>query len=66
LLLIVGIGFVAIVTGAVAERFLKTEIEYAAEVTAEIEATEGELLAELRAIRTRLDRLEVALQNRTS
>jgi voltage-gated potassium channel len=63
-LLLVGIGFVAIVTGAVAERFLATEIEDVADATAEVEATEGEVLAELRAIRTRLDRLEVALQKR--
>jgi voltage-gated potassium channel len=63
-LLLVGIGFVAIVTGAVAERFLVTEVEDVAEATAEVEATEGEILAELRAIRIRLERLEVALQER--
>lgn len=63
-LLLVGIGFVAVVTGAVAERFLATEIEDVADTTAEVEATEGEMLAELRAIRARLDRLEVALQKR--
>jgi Na+(H+)/acetate symporter ActP len=63
-LLLVGIGFVAIVTGAVAERFLTTEIEDVADATAEVGATAGEMLAELRAIRARLERLEVALQKR--
>jgi voltage-gated potassium channel len=63
-LLIVGIGFIAIITGAVAERFLAVEIEDVADATAEVEATEGEMLTELRAIRTRLDRLEIALQKR--
>jgi hypothetical protein len=61
-LLVVGIGFAAIVTGAVAERFLAVEIEEAAKVAEEVEATEQQMLAELRAIRTRLDRLEVTLQ----
>jgi voltage-gated potassium channel len=57
-LLIVGIGFVAVLTGAVAERFLESKIEDVTEATEEIEATEESLLAELRAIRTRLDRIE--------
>ena len=57
-LMLVGIGFIAILTGAIAERFLAAEIEGVAEGVEETAATEGELLAELRAIRTRLDRLE--------
>jgi voltage-gated potassium channel len=63
-IMLIGIGFIAIITGAVAERFLAVEIEDVADATAEVEATEGEMLAELRAIRGRLDRLEVALQKR--
>jgi voltage-gated potassium channel len=63
-IMLIGIGFIAVITGAVAERFLAVEIEDVADATAEVEATEGEMLAELRAIRSRLDRLEVALQKR--
>lgn len=60
-LMLVGIGFIAILTGAIAERFLATEIEEAVEAAEEVEATEGEVLAELREIRSRLDRLETRL-----
>ena len=60
-LMLVGIGFIAIVTGAIAERFLAGEIEEVAEATAEVEATDEELLLELREIRSRLDRLETRL-----
>lgn len=56
-LMLIGIGFVAILTGAIAERFL-TQIEEVAEEAEEVAATEVELLAELRAIRARLDQLE--------
>jgi len=57
-LMLVGIGFIAILTGAIAERFLAGEIEDVAEGVEETAATEGELLTELRAIRVRLDQLE--------
>lgn len=57
-LMLVGIGFIAILTGAIAERFLAGQIEEVAEAAEESEATEAELLAELREIRSRLDRLE--------
>jgi voltage-gated potassium channel len=57
-LMLVGIGFIAILTGAIAERFLTGQIEDVAEEVDETAATETELLAELRAIRARLDRLE--------
>lgn len=57
-LMLVGIGFIAILTGAIAERFLTGQIEEVAEEVEETAATETELLAELRAIRARLDRLE--------
>lgn len=60
--LVVGIGFVAILTGAVAERFLASQVEHAAD---EVEATDAELLAELREVRTRLDRLEARLAAQT-
>ena len=65
-LMLVGIGFVALLTGAVAQRFLSTEI---AESTREIEEDIGgdvalaraEIARELRTIRTRLQALEDAL-----
>ena len=57
-LMLVGIGFIAILTGAIAERFLASDIEDVTEAVEETEATEAELLAELREIRLRLDRLE--------
>jgi len=61
-LMLVGVGFIAILTGAIAERFLAGEIEDVVEGVEETAATEGELLAELRAIRVRLDRLEGRLE----
>jgi voltage-gated potassium channel len=60
-LMLVGIGFIAIVTGAIAERFLATQIDEAVNSAAEIEATEVDVLAELREIRSRLERLETRL-----
>jgi voltage-gated potassium channel len=60
-LLIVGIGFVAVVTGAVAERFLATEIDEVEGAVEDIGATDVEVLAELREVRVRLDRLEARL-----
>lgn len=57
LIVIVGTGFIAILTGAIAQRFLEPEIEE--------EAAESEdlLLAELRALGERLERVEQALKS---
>jgi voltage-gated potassium channel len=63
-LLVVGIGFVAVLTGAIAQRFLASQIEDVAEAAEEVEATDVELLAELREIRQRLDRLDQRLGQR--
>jgi voltage-gated potassium channel len=60
----VGIGFIAVLTGAVAQRFLASQIEEVEEAVEDVEATDAEVLAELREVRSRLDRLEVALQKR--
>lgn len=60
-LMVVGIGFIAILTGAIAERFLATQIEDVAEAAEPIAATEAELLAELREVRSRLERIESRL-----
>ena len=62
-ILIVGIGFVALLTGAIAQRFLGPEI---AEVEAELEAeqlsAEAVALRELRNVREQLEALEVAVE----
>jgi voltage-gated potassium channel len=62
--LVVGVGFLAVLTGAVAQRFLASQIEEVIEVADEVEATDAELLAELRKIRSRLDRVEARLGQR--
>jgi voltage-gated potassium channel len=55
--MLVGIGFVAILTAASAHRFLASDVE-------QVEQQEDRALAELRAIWERLDRLEAALDAR--
>lgn len=62
--LVVGIGFVSVLTGAVAQRFLAAQIEEVVEEAEEREATEAELVDELREIRGRLERLEARLRRR--
>lgn len=58
-LMLIGIGFLAVLTGAVAERFLETRIDATQEeVGEEVETAEAEVLAELRAITERLRALE--------
>jgi voltage-gated potassium channel len=64
--LVVGIGFVAVLTGAVAQRFLAWQIEAVSDTAQEIEATDAELLAELCEVRFRLDRVEARLGQRGS
>ena len=59
--MLVGIGFVAVLTGAVAQRFLTAQIEVIEEEVQEVEATDAEVLAELREVRSRLDCLESRL-----
>ena len=58
---LVGIAFVALLTGAVAERFLKPDVEEA-ELAAE--SAELDLVRELAAIGERLDRLEALVARR--
>jgi voltage-gated potassium channel len=61
ILMVFGIGFFALVTGAVAQRFLATEIE---EVGEEIEATEEELLEQIGALGRQLQALEATVRRR--
>lgn len=51
MIMMVGIGFVALLTAFVADRFIQREVE-------EVEEREDQVLSELRQIRERLDRLE--------
>jgi voltage-gated potassium channel len=65
MLMVVGIGFIAVLTGAVAERFLTTRIdESTLAVTEEVEHAEADLLTELREITQRLQALEHRLGTR--
>jgi voltage-gated potassium channel len=59
-LMLIGIGFFALVTGAIAQRFLSTEIEEAADG---VEATEAEILAQISALGSQLQRLESTVRN---
>lgn len=54
----VGIGFVAVLTGAIAQRFLAPDIAEEEQEQTAIEATNREILAELREVRARLEALE--------
>lgn len=59
ILMFIGIGFVALLTGAIAERFLAPGVEKAErEVFQEIEMGEADVLTELEEISQRLARLE--------
>jgi voltage-gated potassium channel len=64
-LMMVGIGFVAVLTGAIAQRFLAEEAERIVEETEELAANEFDVLAELREVMVRVDRIERALATRS-
>jgi len=62
-LMVVGIGFIAILTAALAERFLATELreevdEIGEEMAADVEQAEADVLAELREVMRRLQEIE--------
>jgi len=63
LVMATGIGIIALFTGALAERFIRTDVERA---TAEVEADEAAILEEVTEIQARLARLETLLQRRGS
>lgn len=58
-IMIVGIGFVAMITAAAAEYFVNAKLERQQE-----ETTNAELMAELRSLRDRIDELEEGLRGR--
>jgi voltage-gated potassium channel len=61
ILMVVGIGFFALITGAVAQRFLATEIE---DVGEEIEASEAEILEQIDSLGRQLQTLEATVRRR--
>jgi voltage-gated potassium channel len=69
-IMLVGIGFIAILTGAVAQRFLAAQFEEVTqlevETASDVEAAEADVLAEIREIAIRLRRLEATLERRTA
>jgi voltage-gated potassium channel len=61
--MVVGIGFVAILTAAIAQRFVAAQIgQKVEEAEEEIEASEEHVLAEIRDIASRLRILEASVQ----
>lgn len=56
-LMVVGLAFASLLVGAVAQRFVATEVE-------PIELSEAELLDELRDVAARLARIELVLSRR--
>jgi voltage-gated potassium channel len=61
ILMVAGIGFFALITGAVAERFLATEVE---QVEEEIEAGEAEILEQIDTLGRQLRTLEATVRRR--
>lgn len=62
LVMVVGIGFIALLTGAIAQRFLSEEVAEVEREIADVEETEDTLLRELRAITARLHELETTVE----
>ncbi len=64
-MMLVGIGFVALLTGAIAQRFLSVETADVRESVGDVENTEAEMLEELAAISQRLQALEQRLRRQS-
>jgi voltage-gated potassium channel len=63
--MIVGTGFVALLTAAAAQKFLAAEIQRDVEkAVGDAELTEAQILDELGRVRDQLDRLTAALERR--
>jgi len=63
---VVGIGFAAVLTAAIAQRFVDVAVSQEIEQSEEaLHATDEEVLGEIRAIRRRLERLETSMLRRT-
>jgi voltage-gated potassium channel len=61
LVMIVGVGFVAVLTGAIAQRFLAPAIEEVEREVESVELDEAQVLADIRALTGRLEVLEERL-----
>lgn len=59
--MVVGIGVIALVTGAVAEQFLKRDVEEVEQAIEQEQQEVGDVATELRAVRERLDRIETMI-----
>jgi voltage-gated potassium channel len=65
--MLVGIGFIAILTAALAERFVSTQVrQETAEVVEDVEEAEATVLGELREITSRLQQLEARVSQMRS
>jgi voltage-gated potassium channel len=60
-LMLLGIGFVAVVTGAIAQRFLAQETARVVREAEQLEEAEFDVLVELREVVARIERIEQAL-----
>jgi voltage-gated potassium channel len=60
--MLVGIGFLTLVIGAISQRFIAAEVEQAEEGLAEELLSTDQALAELREVMQRLQRLETTVQ----
>jgi voltage-gated potassium channel len=60
-LIVVGIGFVAVLTGAIAQRFLAVEARELLKEAEQIDSAEIDVLAELHEVALRVERIERAL-----
>jgi voltage-gated potassium channel len=63
--MIVGIGFVALLTGAIAQRFLEPSIEQLEKTAEFVDVADEAILVDLREIATRLQRVESAVARRS-
>lgn len=63
-LMFIGIGFVAIITGAIAQRFLAQETARVVLEAEQLEEAEFDVLTELKSITARLQELERAVERR--
>ncbi len=64
IVMLVGIGFIALLVGAVAERFVRRDVAELGAELSEIEALDEAIVSEIREARQRLDRLERLIARR--
>lgn len=62
--MVVGIGFLTMLIGSAAERFVARNVEEVEDIERELSAADEQVLRELRTVRGQLDALEAALRSR--